>query len=265
MKIVFWSNVHGQTATTSNLIIIALFAVIEYNIKSLITQSHFNLNNLESSLIGTSNTESKEIFEDIGLDAIARNIKSNSLDKESFDNCSLSYLNERLHLLPGTTKNNKGIYELDMLETFKIMLNEATSFYDIVFIDANSGVNQVSNGLLEEADLIIANLCQNKFVLNDFFNNHSNKFKDKTLYLIGNYSFESYYSLRNISKLYKVKKNKIATIPHNVQFLDAQSNGEVIKFLLRNVDCSKEDKNYRFIKESRNAAQMVLIERMIRC
>ena len=259
MKIVFWSPVHGQAATTSNLLTVAITSVLNNKYKNLITQSHYNLNNFERPIIGTSIKELSEQFADVGVDALARFQKTIPLNEEIIENCCISLLSQRLNLLPGTTMLNEELFEKEMISAFPSILKASEEYHDIVFVDANSGRrNKITNKILEEADLIVVNHSQNISVIEDFFNNYSFDEK-KTLYLIGNYNYQSKYNLRNLINSYKqFNKSNLAAIPYNVEYLDAQSSGEAIKFLVRNQNCDKYDSNYYFIKTIKESSNLIL-------
>lgn len=258
LKIAFWSNVHGQTGTTSNLLAVALISTIDYKQKNIITQSHFNLNNLESPLIGTSATELREVFTDVGIDALARYIKYATLDEETVGNCCISLLNKQLNLLAGTTKNNKDIFESDMAKTIPQILTAVGLYHDLVFIDTNSGNNPLTNLVLEQADLVIVNISQNISIINDLFQNYKIDM-EKSIFLIGNYDDDSRYNMHNLKRKYREFNNKnLVVIPYNVNYLDAQSEGEVIKFFLKNLDCEKDDYNYRFISGVRQTTDKIM-------
>lgn len=259
MKILFWSPVHGQTATTSNLLTIAITSAINSNKKNLITQSHYSLNNLEKPIIGTSATEISELFSDIGVDALSRYLKTGELDKETIEGCCISLLNKNLNILPGTTKSNEEIFENEMVKTLPYILKAAENYHDIVFVDTNAGnKNKITNVLLDEADLIVVNLSQNAMIIDDYIQNYDID-ENKTFFLIGNYNYRSRYNITNLIRKYeKFNKSNIAAIPYNVGYSDAQSNGEVIKYLLRNQNCDKDDCNYYFINTIKNATDLIL-------
>lgn len=258
MKIAFWSNMHGQTGTTSNLLAIAVMSTLQFKSRNMVTQTHFNLNNLEAPLVSTSNSIAKEYFLDIGIDALARGIKSSPLDGEIIENCSISLLNRRLNLLPGTAKNNRDIYESDMSRTITGILQAAVNYYDIVFIDTNSGKNELTMKILQNADLIIVNLSQNKSIIEDYAANYQFDHR-KIFYLLGNYDNISKYNLKNIRKTYRwLNSRNTAIIPYNTEYMDAQSDGQVISFLLRNLECDKEESNAYFISEVKRAVIKIM-------
>ncbi len=249
---------HGQTGTTSNLLATAVLSTLQYQLKNIVTQTHFNLNNLEAPLVATSDTIAKEYFMDVGIDALARNIKSSPLDGDIIENCSISLLNKQLNLLPGTTKNNRDIYESDMGKTIINILHAVDKYYDIVFIDTNSGRSELTMKILQNVDLIIVNLSQNKSSLDDYAMNYHLVGK-KIFYLIGNYDCNSKYNLKNIQRHYKwLKNNNSAVIPYNTEYMDAQSDGKVIQFIIKNMNCDKDDSNAYFIREVKIALKKIM-------
>lgn len=257
MKITFWSPVHGQPRTTSNLLVTALYSTLHYNMTNIITQTNFDMNNLEAPLVGTK-TNQYEFFQDVGIDALARSIKSAPLDKENFYNCSISLLNKRLNLLAGTTKSNQEFFENDMEKVINKILKSAEQYYDIVFIDTNSGKNGFTMQVLEKSDLVVINLSQNISIINNFFNEYEFDPK-KTFYLIGNYDRNSRNNIRNLRKQYKLlNSSNSSVIPYNTEFLDAQSDGQLIDFITRNIGVTKLDGNKYFMDKVAEASKKIL-------
>lgn len=249
---------HGQSGTTSNLLAIAVMSTLQYQSKNMVTQTHFNLNNLEAPLVSSSHSISKEYLLDVGIDALARNIKSAPLDGDILEDSSISLLNKKLNFLPGTVKSNRDIYESDISKTIHGILKAAANYYDIVFIDTNSGSNELTMKILQNADLIIVNLCQNKSIIEDYALNYRLD-SNKIFYLIGNYDNNSRYNLKNIQRNYRWLKNKnTAVIPYNTEYMDAQSDGQVIPFMLNNMNCNKDEFNAYFISEVKRAVFKIM-------
>lgn len=257
MRIAFWSNVHGQTATTSNIIAIALMTALEYRLKVLMTHNHFDRSTVETSLIEKKYLKN-ELMElsDNGIDALARFIKSNKLDKDNIVNYTTTLLNKKLDLLTGTTHTNKEFYMSDINNVIDLILNLAKEFYDIVFIDVSSGKNELSSKILKNSDVIVVNLCQNAAVLDEFFEKYREHI-EKCIFLVGRYDKDSRFNKKNIMRKYNIKKN-IALIPYCIEFSDACSSGTAIDFFLKNISAKKDDLNYYFIEEVRNAVKIIL-------
>ncbi|MBU5331939.1 MAG: hypothetical protein E6600_08490 [Anaerocolumna aminovalerica] len=257
MKVTFWSNVCGQGGNTSNLLAVAVMSTLLYQYKIMVIQTHFNLNNLETSLVSTLRGD-REIFMDLGIDALTRYIKSAPLDKEVIESCSISLLNKHLNLLPGTLKDNRKIYENDMNKTIKGILHAASKYHDFVFIDTNSGINDLSMKIIKDSDLVVVCLNQNKTILEDYANISIFRGK-KVFYLIGNYDYYSRYNLYNLRKSFSwLKNSNSAIIPYNTEYMDAQSDGQVIQFMLKNMDCDKDDNNGYFIKQVKLAVNKLM-------
>lgn len=257
MIIAFWSNSHGQARTTSNMIAIAAMMAMDYQYRCLLTQTHFCMNNLEAYLVGDRET-SQDMYLDMGIDGLSSIIKLRALDKDTIDNYSVSFFNKRITLLPGTVGGNKKLFTNDMIQTITRLLEELKKHYEMVFIDLNSGPDQVSKLVLEKADAVVVNLCQNKNMLDNYMTSWkpSNK---KIMYLIGGYEKNSTYNLHNLKLLYKPLDKKITgIIPYNTEFMDAGSNGETLKFLSKNMNNGKKDTNGYFMECVKDASHKLL-------
>lgn len=256
MIIVSWSPVHGQTAITSNLLAVAIYSTLRYQMKSIITQTNFCMNHLEAPLIGNV-TAASDYFQDTGIDCLARSVKSAPLDRDAFYNASVSLLNKNLTLLSGTKKCNQEFFESDMEKVINNIIGTAEQFYDVVYIDTNSGRSGLTLQVIDKADLVLINLCQNKHVLNDFFNDYDFN-QNKTFYLIGNYDHRSVNNIRNLRKQYKkLNANNSAVIPYCTEFADAASDGTLIDFMKRNMEAKKEDRNSYFMNNVALASEKI--------
>ena len=257
MKCTFWSPVHGKPGTTANLLCIALYTALKEEKDSMITQTNFSMNNLEIPLIGEE-YHYKDMFQDTGIDSLSRSIKAAPLDRESIHNASYTLL-PKLNLLPGTTKANKDFYESDIEKIIINIITSVEKFYDLVFVDTNSGRNNISQKALRTSDLIIVNLNQNKKVIDDFFKDYSFDPK-KVFYIIGNYDRRSKNNLRNIRRQYRKHMNSSnsAVIPYNTEFMDALSDGSLIDFMKKNMNATKDDRNGYFMHNVSMAAEKIL-------
>jgi len=256
MKIAFWSNTPGQAGTTSNLLAVSLYISLKYKFNSILTQTAFRGNNMETPLIGVS-SRNTDLFQDVGIDSLMREIKAAALTKTDFHNCSVSVI-KGLNLITSTSKENEDHYKVDVDKTFENIIHYAESFFDIVFIDTLAGKNDVTNKVLEEADLIVINLSQNKTMLDEFFKNTSLDL-NKAFFIIGNYDKNSTQNIANLTRRYKkINGMNSAVIPHDTDFLDAQSAGTLVDFMKRNIKADKDDNNYDFMNGVTSAANKIL-------
>ncbi|MBR4816323.1 MAG: hypothetical protein IKZ73_03540 [Lachnospiraceae bacterium] len=243
MKIAFWSPLHGTGTTSSMLAVAIAYAELE-NKKVLLTQTHYNLNNLEQPLIGDVGEE--DFFRDIGIDAVLRHFKSGNITKDQISDCTIQ-VGQSLYLLAGTRNSSREGYESSMVKgMLSHIFREVEKYYDIVFIDTNSGENEYSLSVSEECDAVVILLDQNLYMLDSFFENDILKNKN-IFYLFADYDSESKYSLKNLSHKYKkINKYNSARIMHSAQFSDAISDKKVFKFITEDLDCDSYHTGFTF-------------------
>lgn len=262
MKVLFWSPVHGQAGTTSNITAISLTAGLGYHTKIVLTQTHFNYNNLEAPFVGSNsnNRASKYYFMDVGLDALIRSFKASKLDKEIIENCCISPSNTNILLLPGTTKSNRETFDYEMWTVMPNLLLNLEEACHNVFVDISSGENPLSNRLMQEADIIVINLNQNMSIADLFFKYFKEKLPEKKLfYLFGNYDCKSKYNMNNIRRKYfkDITLHNSAVIPYSTAYLDAQCDGKIIDFIRNNMQSKKDDPNYYFMHKAKRATEKI--------
>ncbi|NLK27903.1 MAG: hypothetical protein GX306_06125 [Clostridiales bacterium] len=261
MKIVFWSPVHGQAGTTSNLLTISILMGLLYEKKCLLTHTHFTLNNLEAPLVGSNSkdVETSSFFQDVGLDALIRNFKAAKLKQEDIENCCISFPDIHLCLLPGTSKRNRISFEYEMDLLVLSLLKNMEESMDIVFVDLCSGHNSLSSKIISEADLTVINLSQNIELMDTYFSSFEKVLPGNKFYLIGNYDSKSKYNLNNLQRRYRkyIKTNNSGVIPYNTAFLDALNDGRIIDFVKDNLRCEKGDENLCYIFEAKKATEKI--------
>lgn len=263
MKCVFWAPVHGQPGTTTNMLIASLITGIYFRKKGIITQTHFNYNNLEAPLIeaNSDNQNYRKYFSEIGIDVLARNFKAEKMTKEWLDYCCAEIPNTNMVLLPGTTQTNREFFDHEMNQVLVPLLRAIEEYYGIIFADASSGNNPISMKLINDADIVVVNLCQNMNIVNMFFDQYKDILSEKKVfYLLGNYDYRSKYNIVNIrfKHLKYIQKSNSGVIPYNTNFRDSQTDGKVVEFLKQNINCKRSDTNYYFIEKSIKATEKIL-------
>ncbi|MGF9975487.1 hypothetical protein [Viridibacillus arvi] len=239
--IVSWSPIHGQGATTTNTVSLASVFSIEYQVRSLLTHTQLTYSSMES-LLGKDLRGAG--FEQTGIQALERLYKSKLLKAEAVEDYTETIYRNRLDMLGGSSKaTDKGLLE-DVLAVTKHV-------YDTVWIDAHSGVrNFTTVSLLEAADVVLVNLPQNRFVLDDFFNGDylpeevKNK---KIIILLSIYDSDSTFSIRKIKRKYNIKC-PIFPIPYSYHLKDASNQQKVSDFFLRQVGLGKKSPSHEFIQ-----------------
>lgn len=238
------------------MLAIAIMGILTRSRKTAVLQSHFDLNNLEGPFTKRGRQPEEELWiPEIGIDILVRNYKTARLKPEQIYNASFSLMDNQLNLYPGTKKGSREVYEMEAQRAFNAVVDKIEECHDNVFIDVASGYSENSRSILENADVAVINLSQNRYVLERYFERPLHH--EKIVYLIGDYNTASSYSLRNLEKIYPRLKGRTGVIPITAGFLDAQNDGRIIPFLLKNLDCTKDSKNYEFIQAVKNAADLI--------
>lgn len=258
MQIAFWSTMHGQTTTTSNLIAISSLIALEYRLKLLVTHNHYERSTLESSLLDRRllETELTELS-DAGIDALSRFIRFNSLDQDNIQGYTTTLIKNRFDLLMGTKNVNKDLYYSDLNTIITTILNSAKEYYDLLCVDVAAGANALSEKIMDNADLVVVNLNQNLSVLDDFFSGKYPNIQEKGYFILSLYDDKSRYNLKNICRRYKIGDN-ISVIPYCREYADACNEGKALEFMMRNQLASQADYAYPFIEEVRKSAKHIL-------
>lgn len=237
-----WSPLHGAY-TTANTLALAVCMAEGHETKTLVTQTHFSLNNLEMPLIGRSTISKDELFTDIGLDAATRLYKANSFGLiESATIPIGGETDTALSLLPGTTKRSREIFDNDEERLLlKRVIRELARYYTEVLIDTNAGYGDQTMAVLEAADNIVICLRQNRQMIEDVLANEQIKpllEKKKVFYLFGEYDSLSKMSLQNLRKIFRssFSKSNLGAVPYNIGYRDAISDCTAYSYLIRTID-----------------------------
>lgn len=247
MKIIFSSNVHGQTGTTTNMLAVAVMSNILYKRRSILLQTQFHLNQLEVPLLPVIKRK-EAVSCKLGMDELLKGIQAGKSTQELLKACCISLSEHGLDFLPGTNMVNREIYEEGLTAGLYELLQLAEQFYELVFIDIGPIQNQLAEQIWKEADISIINLSQNIRVLDDFFTTHNPP--KEAVYLLGFYDWKSTLNKKTLTRLYKpLKEENTFVIPYNTELRDSVSEAKLNQFFLQNMYCEPEDENYYFVEE----------------
>lgn len=217
--IVSWSPISGQGATTSHVAALAAHYALTNNNHSLLTHTSLRYSALEL-LFGKIQSKAKG-FEDAGLAALERLAKSHMLKSDVIKDYTETIYAGSLDLLGGFQNNRSSDFDL-----FESLLPNLLEAYDLVWIDANkSDGGNAGLKVLDQADLILINLPQNRFILDRFYGDESfqEKLKDKNcIVLLSQYDSGLQFNIHKIKRKYKVKC-PIFAIPSTSQFRNASN------------------------------------------
>ncbi|MEK5187124.1 hypothetical protein [Solibacillus sp. FSL W7-1324] len=227
--IVSWSPIHGQGAITSNVAALAAYSALTSSKRALITHTQLNYSSLE--LLFGKQLVTREGFEDAGMAALERLIKSNLLKPNAVMDYTETIYADKLDLLGGSN-----LEDIIDDKTLKAILNITKDAYDHIWIDAHSGRNsELTRLILSKADLVIVNLPQNRFVLDRFFNgmDFPEELKGRNyIIVISQYDKKSSFTTRKIKRMYKTQA-PVFQIPYSQQFKDACNTLNVTEWFYR--------------------------------
>ena len=252
--IVCWSPVHGQAGNTSNTVAMAAVAALEQSFSSLLTHTQFSFSTME----GMFRKRDEQGFDDGGIVALKRLVKSKLLKPDDVPDYTETIYKSRLDFLAGGNFNEDGNEAEIMLNT---ILRAAQNQYDLLWIDAHSGsANELTTQLLRQADMVLVNLPQNKYIVDQFLTSsiYLNELQDKPFtILVGKYDDKAGYSVRNMKRQHKLKV-PVFGIPYETGFRNAANQDSVTEFFFRASKAEKGDTYYPFIQAIREVNGSIL-------
>ena len=260
MQIAFFGNTRGKAGITSNMAAVSTFLALEMQMRLILFENHFNLNNIENGFTENSYEdfvmETPFFYHRQGIDQVMKRLDSGIGLQEVIKDAALEPIAGRLFYIPQSNTGNKEVFEYELNRILDILLVELGKFAQMVMVDTAAADNLTTKTILEKADLVVMNLCQDPFVLVDCFKRFG-VIKHKCVYLLGNYDRCSRYSVKYVMRQFDVSRDRIAVIPYNTEFRDAMALGKLVAFLSRNAGCLKQDNNYYFIRELKRACSII--------
>lgn len=261
----FWSNVRGETGKTASIAAITTFLAIQHNYKILVLDTKYNDYSYQDCYWQEDKTISLIHREDAktniasGIAGLAKAILSNKTSPEIITNYTRIVFKDRLEILTDVNVEKED-YEIHK-KVFKDIAKIASRYYDLVFIDIDSGLDKDTiNSLLEISDLIVANLSQKMRQINDYLNEKENNIilqEKAVMPLLGRYDKNSKYTIKNVSR-YMKEREKVCAIPYNTLFFEACNEGTVDDFFIKLRKINPKDKNAMFIEEVKKTAEIII-------
>jgi len=227
---------HGQAATTANAVATACFMSMKTSYRILVTHNHVEMNALEHYLLRKREQAAIRMLDytNQGLDALIRLYKNGRLRPEMIPDYTWSLMkNHGLDLLFGSVKR-ESLYA----ENQDLLLNIfmcAKACYDLIILDLHSGLEGTnSRKLLENSDIIVCCLSQNRALLDDFrrtMEEYTVLQGKRVAYVISRFEPESSLTLGNIAREYDLDAKSLFPVPYHVGFMDACNNGRVFDFM----------------------------------
>ncbi len=169
---------------------------------------------------------------------------------------SIPLLYSSIYYLPQSYIVNREVFDYEFELAHKDLFQSLESISDMVFIDTESRGNASSVQILEEADLVVVNIDQDKGDWDDYFENYASML-EKSVFLIGRYEKENPFNLELIQRQYHIPRGKMAVIPYNIDLHIAANEGRMIPFLNRNYLKSSRAENEYLMGEVKRAVIML--------
>jgi hypothetical protein len=261
MKIAFWSNTYEQALVSYNLAAVSIACVMRYPYSVSVMENHLHKDNLGLAFLGTSRVPFiREIgtnyYEGGGVEGLLRSVYRGSANPPMLRTYINEVIPKHLYYIPQSRYIHNELFDYELNDNLAPLFNLLEETNDICFIDT-APLNLNSKAILETADLIVVNLCQNQNFLEDFFMNYSSLIP-KSVFIIGNYTTQTFLNIRRISNLYELPLENITPIPWNEAFQSASLRGRAVEFVTGNYKCLRENPNYLFIQAIRKAAGMII-------
>lgn len=268
----FWSNTKKETGQTLSLVAMATAMAIEHNNRILIISTKYNDNTLELCFGATANNHSlvKSLLKtapvatlDNGIEGLYKSAYSGRLTPEIIPNYTHVIYKNRLEILYGyqqteDKESSQQQYER-IKEEYKIIIQNAAKYYDMVFVDLEKGIDdKLNRELLAISDIIVVNVQQKIDMINNFKEIKSELGQKNNIILnIGKFDGFSKYSVKNISRYVGMKRD-ITAIPYNTLFFEAANEEKVADLFLRLRKVDEMDRNSVFMKASKEAVEKLI-------
>lgn len=261
MKIAFWSNVNEKCSVSANLAAVSVATVMRYPYSVIVVENRLS-NNLMKAFMGNArvslfNEVGTNYYDGGGIEGLLRKIYRENYSHDILKYYLKEILEEHLYYIPQSKVIHSEIFDYEFNHCIHPLFEMIDEYADICFIDTASHRNLSTKTILENADLIVVNLCQKQIILDDFFNNYSSLIS-KSVFVISNYTFHTMMNSKRIAATYQIPLENIILIPNNESYQNAYSNGSVVGFIRGNYSCFKDNPNYLFIQAIRKAAYIII-------
>ncbi len=122
-----------------------------------------------------------------------------------------------------------------LYSAYKEIINIAKRYYDLIFVDLNSGLkDKATKEILQTSDIIIFNVEQKLKEIENITKTREDSdilTPKKTMLLMNKYDRESKYTAKNVSRELGEKK-LILTVPYTILYSEAIQEGTTAEFFI---------------------------------
>lgn len=266
--VTFWSNNEKTIGQTVSAAAAATIMAMEHNYKVLLISVDAQNDSMENCFGALqSNKEilktilsGPQISLDTGINGLLKVAQSNRVSPEIIKDYTKIIYKNRLEVLYSST--NKEMPVEEQIEYFKMIILNASKYYDHVFVDLKKGLKykQILD-ILDVSNVIVLNTEQGTKTLEKFFKiNEVQKYikEYKIIWNICKYDKNSKYNTKNLTRTVW-KKQTVYNVPYNTLLFEATSEGTLAELLLRIRTLKNEDENSQLFKEVKNLTEGILL------
>ena len=263
--ITFWSNNEKAIGQSVSAASSAVVMAMEHNYKVLLMSADFENDTIENCF-GAQETN-KEIVKtlvkkpqinlDSGISGLIKLADSNRVTPEVIHDYTKIVFKNRLEVLY-SPMDSEG---RNFMPEFKNILQNASRYYDYVFIDLRKGHRyQEQLEILEMSDVIVLNIEQGiKSILNFLNATELQTMSNKVIWNICRYDSKSKYNSKNLIRNI-LKKQYLFETHYNTLVSDAVQEGNLVELLIRFKTLKDDDENKEFIVKIEEMIQGILIK-----
>lgn len=228
--------------------------------KSILLENHYNLNSLGNILMMPERMailkEKGQYYNKYGIEYLLKRLYTGEKGESLVHKASVPLLYSSILYLPQSYIVNREVfnYEFELVRTELFQCLEEVA--DVVYIDTETNGNLSSNSILEEADLVVVNLCQDIRVWREFFDNYPS-IREKSVFLVGNYQSDWRWNQAQIRRQFQIPRERIGVVPYNLDLQNAMREGRTLQFLNRNYLKTSEPENEFLIRELKRSSNML--------
>jgi hypothetical protein len=262
VNIAFWSNSGEMCSVSANLAAISVACAIRSSYSIISMENHLCSHNLGRAYNGGERANKLDevgtnYYDGNGFEGLIRKIYRGDTRAGILKSYITEIIKQHLYYIPQSRILHNEIFDYELDHCFEPLIRMIDVNSDLCFIDTASNNNLSTKIILEEADLIVVNLCQKSSVLEDFFHNYSSLIS-KAIFIISHYNQHYIYNIRQISHQYNISPEVLIPIPDCERYDIAYRNGYVHEFISRNINCIKDNPNFYFIQAIRKASLIIL-------
>ncbi|MBR2408247.1 MAG: hypothetical protein IKB07_04750 [Lachnospiraceae bacterium] len=239
MNIAFWSNVRHQSGVTSSVALLSVLWTELFVEEITVTSNHISNAGLVKRLYGGSAIEEKTAQKAycyiLGEPEYFRLLYGEKIR-------TTLWLNDNLRFIP-MMGEEEGLFCTRGLKSVGKEMCGRTH----LMIDTACGCDLCSQQILEDAEVTVVLFPQEKECIDSFFQSET-ILRENSFFILGNYREELPCRPSYLIKQYNIPKERIGVIPYNFGFEQAMREGSTIGYIAGNINCTKRNTAYRFIR-----------------